>query len=73
MVTIAVCDECTWTAEADDRRDAQQAAANHYDAAHAPEWCGLCGIPGPATKRNDHDECISTAIEAEIYAQEVTA
>ena len=31
----ADCDECEWTTEADDRRDAQDASARHIDAAHA--------------------------------------
>lgn len=31
---VADCDYCDWTAEADDRRDAEDASANHIDAMH---------------------------------------
>lgn len=61
----ATCDQCSWRVEADDRYDARQAAADHFDDAHAPYWCKFCQSEGPMAKRRDHQSCQDEALRLE--------
>jgi hypothetical protein len=62
MPIYATCTDSDWQVEADDRADAHGASLNHWDAAHAPEWCFYCQPTGPSYKRNDHDDCTHLAV-----------
>lgn len=67
----ATCPDCSWTNEADDRRDAHHAAQAHWEARHAPRWCGFCSpTQGPLALRADHETCTIAAIESWAEAGE---